>query len=68
MKRRIIKVILLLLSMPVVLVCAFSIVVTGIIAMFMYIARGDEKDELMDFVLHPMMWAINLPYKLMGEE
>lgn len=67
MIRRILFVIVYALCLPIVMIMAFSIVITGPIAIVIYIIKGDDQDTLMDFILAPFVWAIDLPYRIFGE-
>lgn len=66
MSRRILFILTFILCLPVVIVCLFSITVTWIWALVVFIFRGDDNDKLMDFMLQPFLWSINLPYKITG--
>ena len=69
MVRRIISVIVFALCFPLIFPAAFfTALVMPIIALVIYIAKGDKDDTLIDFILAPFVWTINLPYKIMGKE
>jgi len=67
MLKRILFIIVFICVLPIVLISAFTIIPMGICALFVYIIKGDEDDNLMDFILVPFVWAMNLPYKIMNE-
>jgi hypothetical protein len=68
MKRRILFVVVYALCFPILMLSVFTIAITGIIALAIYIFNGDKDDTLVDFVQKPIAWAIDLPYKIMGED
>lgn len=68
MLNRVLFTIVFILCYPLLLVSIFLLPITGLIALFIWIIKGDEEDVLLDFALSPVEFFINLPYKIMNKE
>lgn len=66
MLKRILSVIVWVICLPIVAVSAFSIIITGPLAVLIYLINGSDFDKLMGIFLGPFMWCVSLPYKIMG--
>lgn len=66
---RILFIIVYAATLPLIILCCFiSALPMPVIALFIYIAKGDKEDTLIDFIQAPVVWAVDLPYKIMGYE
>lgn len=66
MLRRLIFFIVYALCFPLLFVAVFILPIIGLVCMFIWIIKGDKNDVLMDWILSPVTFVINLPYKLTG--
>jgi hypothetical protein len=67
MLKRILLIIFIFLSIPVMIVCIFVMFfITSPMCLVIFILKGDSDDTLMDRVLAPILFAANLPYKILG--
>jgi hypothetical protein len=60
MIKRIIAIILYILWIPLFIVCCYLISVTALVALFVYIIKGDENDTVKDIALLPVHIAMDL--------
>lgn len=69
MLKRILFVFVFIVNIPLFSLCCFvSVLIMPIIALFIYMVKGNEGNTLIDFIQGPVTWAINLPYKIMGHD
>jgi hypothetical protein len=69
MIKRLLFVFVYALTLPIAIVCMLiTVVIMPIVCLVLYIAIGDKDDTLMDLMYSPYMWAVNLPYKITGND
>lgn len=69
MIKRILFVLTFIPALLVLFICIYiSLFILGPIALVKYIIKGDEADDIQDWMLTPCEWAMNLPWKITGME
>lgn len=68
MFKRILFVIVFSVTFPIFLLSCLTISITGIVGIFWYIIFGDDYDRIIDFILFPVEFSINLPYKITNQQ
>lgn len=68
MIKRLAFIFLYILTFPIAIGSLFVVVCIMMpIAFFIWVFKGDENNELDDFIWCPLIWASNLPYTILGE-
>ena len=69
MLSRILFIIVFAATIPLVFLMAFvTALPMPLIALFIYIFKGDEDDNLMDFIKAPFVLVMSLPWKITGRD
>lgn len=68
MSKRILFVFVFSVTFQIFLLSCLTISITGIVGLFWYIIFGDDYDRIIDFILSPVTFSIELPYKIMNQQ